>query len=59
MIDAGIGFEEKLYARDNTWPEAKEKLIKQGLSRNGQLPSLEYKGQVLTGVRTTLAIYPT
>ncbi|RFN43405.1 glutathione s-transferase p 10 [Fusarium flagelliforme] len=48
MIDAGIEFEERLYARDDTWPATKEKLIKQGLSRNGQVPSLEYKGHVLT-----------
>ncbi|KAF5637765.1 glutathione S-transferase P 10 [Fusarium sp. NRRL 52700] len=49
MIDAGIKFEERLYARDATWPETKEKLKKQGLTRNGQLPSVEYKGKVLTG----------
>ncbi|KAJ4138430.1 hypothetical protein NW768_002262 [Fusarium equiseti] len=48
MMDAGIEFEERLYARDDTWPATKEKLIKQGLSRNGQVPSLEYKGLVLT-----------
>ncbi|KAJ4012698.1 hypothetical protein NW752_008415 [Fusarium irregulare] len=48
MMDAGIQFEERLYARDDTWPATKEKLIKQGLSRNGQVPSLEYKGLVLT-----------
>ncbi|RGP79399.1 glutathione s-transferase p 10 [Fusarium longipes] len=49
MIDAGIEFEERRYARDDTWPETKEKLIKQGLTRNGQVPSLEYKGRALTG----------
>ncbi|KAF5530779.1 glutathione S-transferase P 10 [Fusarium mexicanum] len=49
MIDAGIKFKERLYARDATWPETKEKLKKQGLTRNGQLPSVEYKGKVLTG----------
>ncbi|KAF5593954.1 glutathione S-transferase P 10 [Fusarium pseudoanthophilum] len=49
MIDAGIKFEERLYARDDTWPETKEKLKKQGLTRTGQLPSVEYKGKVLTG----------
>ncbi|CAG7554631.1 unnamed protein product [Fusarium equiseti] len=48
MKDAGIEFEERLYARDDTWPATKEKLIKQGLSRNGQVPSLQYKGHVLT-----------
>jgi hypothetical protein len=57
MIDAGIDFEERLYARDSTWPETKEKLIKQGLSRNGQVPSLEYKGLVLTGVSIALPVY--
>lgn len=50
MMDAGIQFEERLYARDDTWPATKKKLIKQGLSRNGQVPSLEYKGLVLTNV---------
>ena len=50
MMDAGIDFEERRYARDDTWPATKEKLIKQGLSRNGQVPSLEYKGLVLTNV---------
>ncbi|KAJ4264522.1 hypothetical protein NW762_005724 [Fusarium torreyae] len=49
MIDAGIDFEERLYRRDDTWPETKEKLKKQGLTRNGQVPALEYKGLVLTG----------
>ncbi|KAF5723468.1 glutathione S-transferase P 10 [Fusarium mundagurra] len=49
MIDAGIKFEERLYTRDATWPETKEKLKKQGLTRTGQLPSVEYKGKVLTG----------
>ncbi|KAI1069124.1 hypothetical protein LB507_006315 [Fusarium sp. FIESC RH6] len=48
MMDAGIDFEERRYARDDTWPATKEKLIKQGVSRNGQVPSLEYKGLVLT-----------
>lgn len=50
MKDAGIDFEERLYARDNTWPETKEKLIKQGITRNGQVPCLEYKGHAMTGV---------
>lgn len=54
MMDAGIDFEERLYARDDTWPTTKKKLIKQGLSRNGQVPSLEYKGLVLTNVGITL-----
>ncbi|CAG1974793.1 hypothetical protein QX201_010104 [Fusarium graminearum] len=49
MKDAGIDFEERLYARDNTWPETKEKLIKQGITRNGQVPCLEYKGHAMTG----------
>lgn len=56
MMDAGIEYEERLYARDDTWPATKEKLIKQGLSRNGQVPSLEYKGLVLTNVGITLDI---
>ncbi|KAH7245120.1 hypothetical protein BKA59DRAFT_511072 [Fusarium tricinctum] len=49
MTDAGIKFEESLYPVDATWPEKKEELKKKGLTRNGQLPSLEYKGRVLTG----------
>ncbi|KAL2669960.1 hypothetical protein Neosp_015126 [[Neocosmospora] mangrovei] len=49
LIDAGIDFEERLYRRDDTWPETKERLKKQGLTRNGQVPALEYKGLVLTG----------
>lgn len=54
MTDAGIKFEENLYPVDGTWPEKKEELKKKGLTRNGQLPSLEYRGRVLTGVR----LYP-
>jgi len=57
MMDADIEFEERLYARDDTWPATKEKLIKQGLSRNGQVPSLEYKGHVLTNVNIILDIH--
>ncbi|KAF4451545.1 Glutathione S-transferase P 10 [Fusarium austroafricanum] len=49
LVDAGIKFEEHRYARDETWPETKEKLKQQGLTRTGQLPSLEYKGRILTG----------
>ena len=57
MMDAGIDFEERRYARGDTWPATKEKLIKQGLSRNGQVPSLEYKGLVLTNVGITPKIH--
>ncbi|KAG5659513.1 hypothetical protein KAF25_002072 [Fusarium avenaceum] len=49
MTDAGIKFEESLYPKDGAWPEKKEELKKKGLTRSGQLPSLEYKGRVLTG----------
>ncbi|KAM0550269.1 hypothetical protein ACHAPJ_008939 [Fusarium lateritium] len=49
LVDAGIKFEEHRYARDETWPETKEKLKQKGLTRTGQLPSLEYKGHILTG----------
>ncbi|KAF5025836.1 hypothetical protein F66182_2058 [Fusarium sp. NRRL 66182] len=48
LIDAGIKFEERLYPMD-TWPESREKLKQQGITRSGQLPSLEYKGLVLSG----------
>ncbi|KAF4966887.1 hypothetical protein FSARC_5500 [Fusarium sarcochroum] len=48
MKDAGIKFEEKRYPYDDTWQESSEKLKKQGLTRTGQVPSLEYKGLILT-----------
>ncbi|KAM0543989.1 hypothetical protein ACHAPJ_012014 [Fusarium lateritium] len=48
LKDAGINFEEKRYAYDDTWKESSEKLKKQGLTRTGLVPSLEYKGLILT-----------
>ncbi|KAF5974878.1 glutathione S-transferase P 10 [Fusarium coicis] len=48
LKDAGIGFEEKRYKYPDTWPETSEKLKQQGITRTGSLPSLEYKGLILT-----------
>ncbi|KAF5620795.1 tol [Fusarium sp. NRRL 52700] len=48
LKDAGIDFEEKRYKYPDTWPETKEKLKEQGITRTGSLPSLEYKGLILT-----------
>ncbi|KAF9768019.1 hypothetical protein IL306_014736 [Fusarium sp. DS 682] len=48
LKDAGINFEEKRYAYPDTWPEASEKLKQQGITRTGSVPSLEYKGLILT-----------
>ncbi|KAL4732022.1 hypothetical protein ACLX1H_001027 [Fusarium chlamydosporum] len=47
MKDAGIPFEEKRYAYDDTWKETSEKLKTQGITRTGRLPAIEYKGQIL------------
>ncbi|KAF5539808.1 tol [Fusarium phyllophilum] len=48
LKDAGINFEEKRYKYPDTWPETSEKLKQQGITRTGSLPSLEYKGLILT-----------
>lgn len=48
LKDAGIDFEEKRYKYPDTWPETSEKLKQQGITRTGSLPSLEYKGLILT-----------
>lgn len=50
MKDAGIPFEEKRYAYDDTWKETSEKLKTQGITRTGRLPAIEYKGQILNQV---------
>jgi hypothetical protein len=50
LKDAGIDFEEKRYKYPDTWPETSEKLKQQGITRTGSLPSLEYKGLILTQV---------
>ncbi|KAH7027217.1 uncharacterized protein B0I36DRAFT_136462 [Microdochium trichocladiopsis] len=48
LQDAGIDFDEKRYPYDDTWPAASAKLQKEGLSKTGKLPSVEYKGKLLT-----------
>jgi hypothetical protein len=50
LKDAGIPFEEKRYPYDDTWKETSEKLKSQGITRTGLLPSIEYKGLVLSQV---------
>jgi hypothetical protein len=50
LIDAGIDFEDIRYPFDATWPTTSEDLKKKGLSVTGAIPSLEYKGLVLTNV---------
>lgn len=51
MKDAGIDFEDKLYAYDATWPATSKEFKANGLSRTGNLPALEYKGEILNQVR--------
>ncbi|KAF5685934.1 tol [Fusarium circinatum] len=48
LKDAGIDFEEERYKYPDTWPETSQKLKEQGITRTGSLPSLEYKGLILT-----------
>lgn len=47
LKDAGVDYEEKLYPYDDSWAAKKAQLVKDGITKTGQLPSLEYKGQVL------------
>lgn len=47
LKDAGFDYEEKLYPYDDSWAAKKAQLVKDGITKTGQLPSLEYKGQVL------------
>ncbi|KAF4458133.1 Glutathione S-transferase P 10 [Fusarium austroafricanum] len=48
LTDAGIDFKEIRYPYPDGWQEVSEKLKQQGITRTGSLPSLEYKGQILT-----------
>lgn len=50
LKDAGLPFEEKRYPYDDTWKETSEKLQSQGITPTGLLPSIEYKGLVLSQV---------
>lgn len=38
------------YPWDATWPQQSETLKEKGITRTGKVPSLEYKGQILTQV---------
>lgn len=51
LKDAGLDYKEVLYPYDNTWAETSKKLRERGLTRTGQLPTLEYGGSVITQVR--------
>jgi hypothetical protein len=46
-----LDYKEVLYPYDNTWAETSKKLRENGLTRTGQLPTLEYGGSVITQVR--------
>ncbi|PLB50082.1 glutathione S-transferase [Aspergillus steynii IBT 23096] len=48
LKDAGIEVKQVRYPMDATWPQQSETLKAQGISRTGKVPSLEYKGQILT-----------
>ncbi|OJJ58708.1 hypothetical protein ASPSYDRAFT_45105 [Aspergillus sydowii CBS 593.65] len=48
LKDAGIDAKDIRYPYDETWPQSKEKLTQQGLTRTGLLPALEYKGSIYT-----------
>lgn len=57
LTDAGIRFKEVRYALDDTWPSTSEKLVKDGLTRSGKLPVLEYNGLVFSQVRRQSTLY--
>ncbi|QPC71181.1 hypothetical protein HYE68_001933 [Fusarium pseudograminearum] len=48
LKDADLPFEEKRYPYDDTWKETSEKLQSQGITPTGLLPSIEYKGLILS-----------
>ncbi|KAI9934526.1 hypothetical protein ASPWEDRAFT_117442 [Aspergillus wentii DTO 134E9] len=48
LHDAGIDFEDKRYPLDDSWAKNKADLKEKGLTVTGLVPSLEYKGVVLT-----------
>ncbi|KAJ6438050.1 DDE superfamily endonuclease, CENP-B-like protein [Purpureocillium lavendulum] len=47
LKDAGIDFEDIRYVFDDTWSSTKIQLQKQGLTKTGKLPALQYKGHAL------------
>lgn len=51
LKDAGLDYKDVRYPYDNTWAETSKKLRERGLTRTGQLPTLEYGGSVITQVR--------
>lgn len=49
LKDAGIEVKEVRYPYDETWASVNgPKLQKQGITRTGKVPALEYKGLILT-----------
>ncbi|KAL4807230.1 glutathione S-transferase [Aspergillus unguis] len=48
LKDAGIDKKDVFYPWDESWPAASKSLTEKGLTPTGLLPSLEYKGHVLT-----------
>lgn len=53
LKDSGIRFEDKRYDKDATWPGVLDSLKERGITRTGKVPVLEYKGVILTQVRTS------
>jgi prostaglandin-H2 D-isomerase / glutathione transferase len=51
LKDAGIEVDNRRYAYDTTWPETSARLEKDGITKTGKLPALEWKGTILTQVR--------
>ncbi|KUM55811.1 hypothetical protein ACN42_g11425 [Penicillium freii] len=48
LKDAGLDYKDVRYPYDNTWAENRKRLRESGLTRTGQLPTLEYGGSVIT-----------
>ncbi|KAJ5088914.1 glutathione S-transferase [Penicillium angulare] len=48
LKDAGIEVHQARYPWDASWSQQSESLKKQGITRTGKVPSLEYKGRILT-----------
>ncbi|VUC35464.1 unnamed protein product [Clonostachys rosea] len=51
LKDAGVDFKEIRYPYDETWPAQSKKLQKEGITKTGLLPALEYKGSIYTQAR--------
>ncbi|KAM4061123.1 glutathione S-transferase [Hirsutella rhossiliensis] len=48
LVDAGIEFQDKRYAFDDTWSSTSADLESKGVSRTGLVPVLEYNGVYLS-----------